>query len=152
LRVHLKRDVKVAGADGSGIRRFAKSVLRGEDVEEGGVTIVLTDDEGIRELNRRFRGLDRATDVLSFPLGEEDEAGVYLGDVVVSLDRALAQAPRFGSDPETELARLISHGILHLLGYDHQVPADARKMKEAERHALLELAPGTLWPDAERRV
>jgi probable rRNA maturation factor len=150
LRVQVKRDDRGDGTDPAGIRRFAKSVLRGEGVTDGGMTIVLTDDETIRTLNRRFRDRDRVTDVLTFPLHEDDEAGVYLGDVVVSLERARRQAPRFHNDPEAELARLLCHGILHMMGYDHHAPADGRRMKAAERRALGRFAPGTLWPEADR--
>lgn len=147
LRVHLKRDAKRPAVDAAGVKRFIKDVLRSEQVEDGGVTIVLTDDAGIRDLNGRFRGRDRVTDVLAFPLGEDDGAGLYLGDVVVSLPRALEQAPRFHNDPERELARLMAHGLLHLLGYDHHTPAEGRRMKAAERRALARLAPGSLLPD-----
>jgi probable rRNA maturation factor len=144
-------------------------VLRGEGVEEGAITLVLTDDEGIRRLNARFRDRDRPTDVLAFSLtgveeersgatpgagsggerADEDEEGSYLGDVVVSLPRARAQAPRYRHSPEAELARLISHGILHLLGYDHHTPAEGRRMKKAERTALAGFARGSLWPREE---
>ena len=146
LRVHLKRHASPAGVDALGLKRFAKAVLCGEDVTEGGLTIVLTDNEGIREFNSRFRGRDTPTDVLSFPLHEDDETGVYLGDIIVSVEQAKRQAGRFDNDPESELARLVSHGILHVLGYDHHTPADGRKMKMAERKALALFCPGTLWP------
>jgi probable rRNA maturation factor len=136
-----------------GIKRYVRSVLRGEDVRDGGVTVVLTDDTGIRELNARFRDRDRATDVLAFPFHDdrdhpeelEAEAGAYLGDVVVSLERAREQAGRFHNDPETELARLLAHGLLHLLGYDHHHSQDGRRMKAAERRALAGFESGTLW-------
>ena len=153
LRVHLKRQVKAPTVDGRGIRRFAKSVLAGEGIADVGVTVVLTDDAGIRSLNARFRNRDAATDVLAFPLHEEGEpdpgpgeAEAYLGDVVISLERAWAQAPRFHNDPEGELARLITHGLLHLLGYDHHAPVDGRRMKAAERRALARFEPGSLVP------
>ena len=149
LRVHLRRHGKFVGVDPLGVKRFAKTVLRGENVSEGGLTIVLTDNQGIRELNSHYRGQDRHTDVLSFPLHEEDEAGMYLGDVVVSVERAREQAPRFDNDIESELARLISHGILHILGYDHHTSADGKKMKAAERRALARFAPGSLFPEGD---
>jgi probable rRNA maturation factor len=120
-------------------------VLEQEGVALGAVTIVFTDDAGIRDLNARFRDQDRATDVLAFPLPDEDG---YLGDVIISLERARAQAPRFGNDREAELARLIVHGLLHLLGYDHHRPQDGRRMKAAERRGLGLFAAGSLW-DAE---
>jgi probable rRNA maturation factor len=146
LRVHLRREDGSKGVDALGLRRFAKSVLAGEGVASGGITVVLTGDAGIRGLNARHRGIDRATDVLAFPLHEEIPGeGVYLGDVIVSLERARAQSGRFGNDPEAELARLLAHGILHLLGYDHHAPADGRRMKGAERRALSGFRPGSLW-------
>lgn len=153
LRVHLKRQDARRGVDPYGIRRLAKAVLRGEGVVSGAVTLVLTDDAGIRDLNGRFRDKDRPTDVLAFPLHEEDELGeVYLGDVIISIERAREQAPRFRNDPESELARLVVHGLLHLLGYDHHRPADGRKMKAAERRALAHFEPGRLWPEPEELV
>ncbi len=143
--MHLQGATGSGGLQPSGIKRFARDVLKQEGATLGAVTIVFTDDAGIRDLNARFRDMDRATDVLAFPLRDEDG---YLGDVIISLERARAQAPRFQNDPEAELARLIVHGLLHLLGYDHHRPQDGRRMKAAERHALGLFEPGSLW-DAE---
>lgn len=143
--MHLQGATGSGGLQASGIKRFARNVLEQEGVALGAVTIVFTDDAGIRDLNARFRDQDRATDVLAFPLPDEDG---YLGDVIISLERARAQAPRFGNDREAELARLIVHGLLHLLGYDHHRPQDGRRMKAAERRALGLFAAGSLW-DAE---
>jgi len=145
MRVFLRKQVRKPTVDGRVVKRFVRGVLRGEGVTRGAVTVVLTGDAAIRELNRRFRNIDRATDVLAFPLGEEDEeGGPYLGDVIVSLERAVDQAPRFHNDAEEELGRLIAHGLLHLLGYDHHSPWDGRRMKAAERRALEFLEPGSL--------
>ena len=97
------------------------------DVE---VSVTFVDDEGIRELNKKFRGLDKPTDVLSFPLldyeGESeepffDELCHNLGDIVISLERAMAQANEFGHSFEREVAFLTAHSMLHLLGYDHEL-------------------------------
>ena len=143
--MHLQGATGSGGLQPSGIKRFARDVLKQEGVAEGAVTIVFTDDAGIRDLNARFRDMDRVTDVLAFPLRDEDG---YLGDVIISLERARAQAPRFQNDPEAELARLIVHGLLHLLGYDHHRPQDGRRMKAAERRALALFEAGSLW-DAE---
>ena len=140
--MHLQGATGSGGLQPSGIKRFARDVLKQEGVAEGAVTIVFTDDAGIRDLNARFREMDRATDVLAFPLRDEDG---YLGDVIISLERARAQAPRFQNDPEAELARLIVHGVLHLLGYDHHRPQDGRRMKAAERRALALFEAGSMW-------
>ena len=104
------------------------------------VSVTFVDDEGIRELNKKFRGMDKPTDVLSFPLldyeGESeepffDELCHNLGDIVISLERAMAQANEFGHSFEREVAFLTAHSMLHLLGYDHELSdeddADMRK-------------------------
>ncbi len=111
------------------LRAAARAALRTEAQSDAGVvelTLVLTDDSGIRSLNRDFLGNDAPTDVLAFSAIEDDgpfvsapEAGGYLGDVIVSYPRAVAQAQEQGHSPEQELDLLIVHGILHLLGYDH---------------------------------
>jgi probable rRNA maturation factor len=154
--VHLQGAPPSGGLQPSGIKRFARDVLRGEGVpgpgREAALTLVFTDDAGIRSLNARFRDQDRATDVLAFPLHEEDEGRVYLGDVIISLERARAQAPQFGNDPEAELARLMSHGLLHLLGYDHHRPDEGRRMKAAERRALANFESGSLWDAGVQRA
>lgn len=84
---------------------------------QGEVALLVTDDAGIHRMNREFRGIDRATDVLSFPAGEED--GGFLGDIAISLERARAQAAEYGHSLARELSFLAVHGTLHLLGYDH---------------------------------
>ena len=111
------------------------------------VSVTLTDDEGIHELNARFRGVDAPTDVLSFPLfdyeGETDEPPVdeienMLGDIVLNLDRARAQADEFGHSFERETAFLTVHSMLHLLGYDHETSeADETDMR-ARQSAIME--------------
>ncbi|MCG0238719.1 MAG: rRNA maturation RNase YbeY [Firmicutes bacterium] len=100
------------------------------------LSITFVDDAEIQALNREYRGKDRPTDVLSFALleGEElaraagDGEPLALGDVVVSLERARAQAEEYGHRFEREVGFLICHGILHLLGYDHQTPEDEARM------------------------
>ena len=120
--------VKVCGA------RHAAAVLRsaGRAWVRQQLSIALVSDREIRALNRRWRGKDRATDVLSFPL---DEPGA-LGDVVISLEMARRQAREGGWSLSAELRRLLAHGILHCRGYDHERPADARRMAAAERRLL----------------
>lgn len=108
------------------------------------VSVMLTDDEGIREVNREFRQIDRATDVLSFPLNELtpgafapelcerdlDSGSVLLGDMMISLPRCEAQGEEFGHGFEREIMYLTVHSILHLLGYDH---VDEGEMKRQMR-------------------
>lgn len=89
------------------------------------VSMTFTDNEGIRELNRIHRGIDRATDVLSFPMfsfeDETEELEGALGDIVISLERAAEQAETFGHSFEREVVFLCVHSMLHLLGYDHEL-------------------------------
>jgi probable rRNA maturation factor len=87
---------------------------------EATVTIAFVSDARIRELNRRFRGIDRATDVLSFPNSEVSAADDNLGDIAISLARAEVQALENDLEFDQEIAQLILHGLLHLCGYDHE--------------------------------
>ena len=113
------------------IRRTILETLDYEGMEnDAEVSVTFVDDEGIRELNNKFRGMDKPTDVLSFPLldyeGESeepffDELCHNLGDIVISLERAMAQANEFGHSFEREVAFLTAHSMLHLLGYDHEL-------------------------------
>jgi probable rRNA maturation factor len=107
------------------------------------VSIVLADDEYIHELNLSYRGKDRPTDVLSFALNEGEEpeiidgpAEVLLGDIIISVETASRQAEEYGHSLEREMAYLTVHGILHLLGYDHESPDDKAEMRTEEEHVL----------------
>lgn len=97
----------------------------------GTMTLVVTSDRRIRTLNRTWRGLDKATDVLSFPAGDHPGPGRHLGDVVISRDTAARQARTEGHSLATELRVLALHGLLHLLGYDHE--RDSGRMARIER-------------------
>ncbi len=102
-------------------------------------------DRAMRTLNRRYRGKDRTTDVLSFPFHEGPFAGVVphaLGDIVLSLPTAVRQAREAGEPLGREIDRLLIHGLLHLLGYDHERgPADQRRMQRRERMLMETLNP-----------
>ena len=110
------------------IRRAVEETLAYEGVEDDcEVSVTFCDNEEIRELNLRFRNIDRATDVLSFPLFDDDgmdahveELDCMLGDIVLSLERARQQAEEYGHSFEREVAFLTVHSTLHLLGYDHE--------------------------------
>lgn len=134
-----------AKVDEGSLRRVAAEALSQEGVEgETELSLIITDDEAIRELNRQFRGVDAPTDVLAFGARAEEhfviapESPPYLGDVVISCQRALAQAEERGHAIVEELRLLVIHGILHLLGYDHQQEAAARKMREREERISLD--------------
>lgn len=113
------------------------------------VSVVLTNDAYIHGLNRRYRGKDTPTDVLSFAMQEQcdgehepeittapAELEILLGDIIISLDTAARQAEEFGHSLERELAYLTVHGMLHLLGYDHELPADQAEMRQEEEYVL----------------
>ena len=102
------------------------------------VSITLTDNQAIREINSRFRNLDKPTDVLSFPSGEypTEEEACFLGDVAISLERAEEQRQEYGHTLEREVAFLTAHSILHLLGYDHMKPDEEKDMSERQEEIL----------------
>ena len=109
------------------------------------LSVTFTDNDGIQAVNKEYRGIDRATDVLSFPLtdfegGEEppaDEPAVSLGDIIISLERAKEQAEEFGHSFEREVAFLTVHSTLHLLGYDHELSEeDDADMRQRQREIL----------------
>lgn len=111
------------------IRKMAETALKGLGYSDCELSLVLSDNGYIRELNREYRGIDRATDVLSFPL--EDD--FMLGDVVISVEKAITQAGEFGVSLDEELGRLLVHGTLHLIGFDHVKGGwQARRMKIKE--------------------
>mgnify|MGYP002856431032 CR=1 FL=1 len=107
------------------------------------VSITLTDDKHIQALNKTYRGLDEPTDVLSFALSEADEpsfdAPDSLGDVIISIERAAAQAEQFNHSLRREIIFLEVHGLLHLLGFDHINPDDQRLMEREQNFILKEL-------------
>lgn len=133
------------------LRRAIEATLGYERVNGGcEVSLTFTDDEGIRELNRRYRSIDRATDVLSFPQIDFGTDGVdlsdnsykILGDIVISLEHARAQAAEIGHSLEHEAAFLCVHSTLHLLGYDHVTSEEDEKIMFGKQKEIIEsLAP-----------
>jgi len=105
------------------------------------LSIVLTDNKRLHQLNRDYLGIDAPTDVLSFPASESDpETGApYLGDLLLSIPRARAQAKAAGHSLEAEVQLLVVHGILHLLGHDHAKPREKARMWTAQAQILAEL-------------
>jgi probable rRNA maturation factor len=135
--------VEIAGVDAHALERMAAHALAVEDVERPAeLSVVFTGDAAIRELNRTYRDTDAATDVLSFSQAEGEAFAVpdgetpHLGDVIISLETARRQADEHGLALQDEVAHLLVHGILHLLGYDHEAPDDEIVMR-AHEHAIL---------------
>jgi probable rRNA maturation factor len=120
----------------------ASAVLAGHTfIQKTALTVVLTVDETIQELDREYLGVDSPTDVLSFPAGEMDPETqeFYLGDVIISYPRAQAQAAAAGHTPEAELQLLTVHGVLHLLGHDHAGSEEKNRMWTEQERILTAL-------------
>jgi probable rRNA maturation factor len=130
--------------DRAALRRLAVRVLRAEGVTPPAeVGLVVTDDETLRDLNRRYLGLDEPTDVLSFGHGPASQPFVTppdgvrrLGEVILSYPTAERQAQEAGHGVQEEAAHLVVHGLLHLLGYDHANPEDESRMRAREEELL----------------
>ena len=134
------------------IRRAASMALEAEGIAVPCViSVLLSDDEGIRAVNREFRGIDRATDVLSFPMNElvpgafdpaccerDPESGaLLLGDMMISVPRCEAQGAEFGHGYARELMYLTVHSVLHLLGYDHVDEGPMKRQMRAREKAIM---------------
>lgn len=119
------------------LSRLAKSFAKTLKLPDSELSLCLVRDGTIRKLKHQYFGIDAVTDVLSFPAGDfPGPSPRPLGDIVISLDTARRMARELGTTFEAELALYLAHGLLHLLGFDHQTPADARKMERFERKLL----------------
>lgn len=138
------------------VRAVCEAVLESENCPyETQVNVVLTDNSGIREMNRECRGIDRETDVLSFPNVDFEQEGVFdidedreadyfdpdtgelmLGDILISVDKVMEQAQNYGHSVRREFAFLVAHSMLHLCGYDHMEEAEARVMEKKQEEIL----------------
>jgi probable rRNA maturation factor len=134
-------DIYGSLADDETLARIAQDVLRAENAPSGELSIYITDDETVQSLNRRYLGLDEPTDVLSFSLAATSDSEGFpsteeeenpLGEVVISYPTAERQAREEGHPIQAELAHLLVHGILHILGYDHELPEDETRMRQRE--------------------
>ncbi|MDO4754374.1 MAG: rRNA maturation RNase YbeY [Bacillota bacterium] len=126
------------------IKRAVKVSLEHYRIKSCEVSLLLTDDQGIRELNQLHRNIDTPTDVLSFPQyhGLAEIKGIsfpYLGDIVISIETAQRQATEFGHSTEREISYLTVHSILHLLGYDHMEEKEKWFMRCAEKEIMKKL-------------
>jgi probable rRNA maturation factor len=146
--------IKVDEALEALVTSIVDKVLDYEECDEDyEVSISFVDNEEMRSLNNEYRGIDKETDVLSFPMlefaedgvEEEDEDAEYideelaLGDIVISMEKAQEQSEDYGHSFERELAFLLVHGMLHLLGYDHEDEASEREMNEKQEAILKEM-------------
>ncbi len=135
----------------SHVRRAAEAAMLDSDAPPSEISVVLSDDEHIRELNKHHRGLDKPTNVLSFPAARiRTPAGAprVLGDVVIAYETVAREASEESKAIEHHLSHLVVHGVLHLLGYDHEDEEEAEMMEARERTILARL--GIPDPYAER--
>ncbi|RKZ22292.1 rRNA maturation RNase YbeY [bacterium] len=116
------------------VERLAKLILQEEGLD-GEVSITFVGDREIRELNKRYLGRDRPTDVIAFPIHEHG----IIGDIYISIDTAKRQAAQYGQTLEEELLLLTAHGVLHLAGYGDRTEEERKKMREKERYYLSKL-------------
>jgi probable rRNA maturation factor len=137
--IHYRNDVRRSGIDGRALRVAAQKLLAALGKSESSLSLSIVDDAAMRELNRTHRGQDRPTDVLSFPLDDD-----LLGDVVISVDTARRQAADYDAPLQREAERLLIHGILHLLGHDHERSAERKRMEREERRLAQSI--GMPWP------
>lgn len=128
------------------VRVAAEKVGELYGVENGEVSVTLTNNDYIHQLNRKYRQIDRPTDVLSFALNESEEPDIengpdinVLGDIILSVERAEEQAADYGHSLRREIAFLTVHGMLHLLGYDHMEEADRLEMETEQRYVMEQL-------------
>jgi probable rRNA maturation factor len=150
--IHLRNSTRKHKIALRAVEKTAKALLAAIDEPRASLSISFVGNAAIRRLNREHRGRDRATDVLSFPLYEPKElrreraapGERLLGDIVVSVDTALRQAEAYDAPLAREIERLLIHGVLHLIGHDHEKPGERRRMEAEERR--LAAAIGMPWP------
>ncbi|MDD6276658.1 MAG: rRNA maturation RNase YbeY [Clostridia bacterium] len=143
-----QKEIKIPTGVRMLVRRCCNAVLVNENFTDSAeISVRFVNDEIIQELNRDYRNIDRSTDVLSFPLGENGEYDInhdtgakILGDIVISMEHAVMQANLYGHSLQREIAFLTVHSMLHLLGYDHEVEGIERvRMREKEEAVLTQL-------------
>ncbi len=118
------------------IRRAAEAALKAERKTQWGVTIALSDNAAVRALNKQYRGKDKPTNVLSFPDGES----MRLGDIILAYETIAREAQAQGKPLKHHITHLTIHGVLHLIGYDHETETDAKVMERKEIRLLAAMA------------
>lgn len=137
--IELEHEADIAGIDEHALERLAAHALGVEGVAKPSeLSVLLADDPTVHELNKAYRGTDGPTDVLSFsqsegePFAQPEEAVPHLGDVIISIDTARRQALEYAVSLHDEVAHLLVHGVLHLLGYNHEETSEAEVMRRHE--------------------
>ena len=142
-----QKEVKIPTGLRMLVRRCCNAVLRMENFQGAAeVSVTFANNEQIHELNKMHRNVDAPTDVLSFPMSEDGKYDIdpatnakILGDIVISMEKAVEQAERFGHTLQREVGYLTAHSMLHLLGYDHEEPLEKVHMREKEELVMTQL-------------
>ena len=142
-----QKEVKIPTGLRMLVRRCCNAVFRMENFQGAAeVSVTFANNEQIHELNKMHRNVDAPTDVLSFPMGEDGKYDIdpatnakILGDIVISMEKAVEQAERFGHTLQREVGYLTAHSMLHLLGYDHEEPLEKVHMREKEELVMTQL-------------
>ena len=142
-----QKEVKIPTGLRMLVRRCCNAVLRMENFQGAAeVSVTFANNEQLDELNKMHRNVDAPTDVLSFPMGEDGKYDIdpatnakILGDIVISMEKAVEQADRFGHTLQREVGYLTAHSMLHLLGYDHEEPLEKVHMREKEELVMTQL-------------
>ena len=145
MHVHYRNEVRGSGVDARALKATARTLLQAIGEPDSAISLTLVNDDAIRKINREHRGKDKPTDVLSFPLEPEPFSQErLLGDIVISIDTAKRQAQDYDAPVQREIYRLLIHGLLHVMGHDHEETEERRKMEREERR--LAAAIGMPWP------
>src|SRR3954462_4520018 len=147
-RVSIASPQEVVTLEYRRLREVARTVLEGEGVADAEISLAFVDNVTIHRLNKRYLDHDEPTDVLSFPLSEANTKKLQ-GELVIGAEVALAQATERGHDVKAELTLYVIHGLLHLCGHDDHDEADAKRMRERERHYLAQLGQPDVAPRDE---
>jgi probable rRNA maturation factor len=147
----LGRTVKITAKLNTPIKRMIMSLLSSGKIERAEISLTFVGNTKIRNLNRDYLGKDRRTDVISFNLSGDETVGKktstdkippLVGDIYICVPRAVKQAAEYGLSTEEELFRLAAHGVLHLLGYDHENDTDSRRMNRLQERLVAEFRSG----------
>jgi len=142
MKISIQNLLKRFPLDLRGIRKLARQILAELEVPEAELSIVFVGDAQIQQLNRRYLNRDKPTNVLAFPMQEGPFSGLHpqlLGDLVISVDTAKRQSNRFGLDDKGMITLLMIHGILHLIGYEHEGPRKRAQEMALRQKELLRL-------------
>jgi len=142
MRILATNKQTVTDIDIPRIKHTSDKILRTLENEDSEISLTFVDDAGITEINTQYLGRDYPTNVIAFSMNEGEFGDVnpnILGDIIISTETALRNAETEGFSLEDELDYLIIHGVLHLLGYDHELPGEAKEMREKEREIFFAL-------------